>query len=349
MGAPPIVVILAAGLGTRMRSERAKVLHEVAGRPLIEWAVDTARGAGAGRVVAVLGHQAARVRAHLDARYGDGAVAYAHQREPKGTGHAVMAALEALEGEDGDRVVAVTSADVPLLPAETLASTVSACEGAAGELALVSARAPRPMRYGRIVRGASGEVERVVEDADATPEEREIDEINAGFYAVRLSRLREDLSSLSADNAQGELYLTDLVARAASRGRVAAIEAPYDDVAGVNDRVDLAGVEALFQARRRRDAMRGGATLPAPDQVYFDAASGPLGRDVWIGPGVHIRGQTRIGDDCRIEGSSVLIDADVGAGAVVGPLAVIEGARVEPGEIVEPLSRRTASTARGSP
>ena len=323
-----VVIILAAGLGTRMKSSRAKVLHEVAGRPLIGWAVDAAREAGAARVIAVLGHQLERVRDVLSARYGEGAVDVAHQREQRGTGHAVMSALPAIESEPDERVVLITSGDAPLLPAETLASLAQACEASSAGLALVSARMPRSMPYGRIVRDERGRVARIVEHADASPAEREIDEINAGFYAIRLARLREDIASLRSDNAQGELYLTDLVARAAARGEVAVIEANYDAVAGVNDRVDLAAVEATCRRRIREAAMRAGVTLAAPEQAFIDADAGPFGRDVWIGPNVHIRGKTSIGDGCRIDAGCVLEDVVLGCDVSVGPNCVLQNATI---------------------
>ena len=323
-----------------MRSDRAKVLHEVGGRPLLAWAIDSARAAGAERIVAVLGHQIERVRADLTARYGQGNIAIAHQREPNGTGHAVMTALGELASEADDRVVVVTSGDVPLLPADVLAALVRACEGASSGLSLVSSTMPRQLPYGRIVRDAEGEVVRIVEHADATAEERAITEFNAGFYAMALGRLRGDIASLTSDNAQGELYLTDLIEKAARRGRVGVVEAPYEEVAGVNDRVDLAAVEATYQRRRREALMRAGVTLVSPEQTFVDADVGPVGGDVWIAPGVQLRGVTRIGDGARIDAHCVVVDADIGAGASLGPGCVIQGAAVAPGEVVEALSHR---------
>jgi bifunctional UDP-N-acetylglucosamine pyrophosphorylase / glucosamine-1-phosphate N-acetyltransferase len=343
-GLSSIVIILAAGLGTRMKSERAKVLHEVAGRPLIAWAVDAARAAGADRVIAVLGHQLERVQEVLTDRYGAGAIGVAHQREQRGTGHAVMSALPALESEPGDRIVLITSADAPLLPVPILASLAEACERSPADVALVSARMPRPMPYGRLVRGDDGAVARIVEDADASPEERRIVEINAGFYAIRLRRLREDIASLSSDNAQGELYLTDLVERAAARGEVGVIEADYDEVAGVNDRLDLAAVEATCRRRIREALMREGITLGSPEHTFIDADAGPFGRDIWIGPNVHIRGRTRLGDGCRIEPGCVLTDADIGERVILGPHSVIERASIGSGAMVGPFAHLDADT-----
>jgi bifunctional UDP-N-acetylglucosamine pyrophosphorylase/glucosamine-1-phosphate N-acetyltransferase len=228
----PIVLIMAAGLGTRMKSEHAKVLHEVAGRPMIAWAVETARAAGAERVVAILGHQFDAVKAMLDGRYGAGAIDVALQAEPKGTGHAVLCALPTLEREADDRIVVILSGDAPLLRAERVDELVAACAASPAGLALLSTVPDRPMPYGRLVRDAAGVLQRIVEHADASEAERAIKDTNAGFYAVRLGHLRRDLATLKADNAKGELYLTDLVARAAGRGGATAIDASFEEVSG---------------------------------------------------------------------------------------------------------------------
>jgi bifunctional UDP-N-acetylglucosamine pyrophosphorylase/glucosamine-1-phosphate N-acetyltransferase len=323
MSSKPVVLIMAAGLGTRMKSDRAKVLHEVAGRTLIAWAVETARTAGAGRVVAILGHQHDKVKASLDARYGAGAIDVALQLEQKGTGHAVQCALPALEREPDDRIVVILTGDAPLLDPARVAELAGACERTPAGLALLSTVPPRPMPYGRLVRDGAGKLLKIVEHVDATPAEREILDTNAGFYAVRLGHLRRDLATLRADNAKGELYLTDLVARAAERGGATAIDAPFDEVSGINDRVDLAAVDAA--ARRRINArwMREGVTFVDPAATYVDADVGPLGRDVWLGPNVSLRGKTQVGDGATIDAGSVVTDATIAAGAHLKPYSVI--------------------------
>jgi len=328
MPGSPVVVVLAAGLGTRMKSERTKMLHEVAGRPLIAWSVQAARDAGAARVVTVLGHQRDDVVAALETRFGAGAVEIAVQAEQRGTGHAVMCALEALAGEPDDRIVVILSGDAPMLPAERIRELVAAC----GEIALLSTRPPVPMPYGRLVRDAGGALARIVEHGDATPAERAIDEMNAGFYAIRLGKLRAGVASLSTDNAQGELYLTDLVPGAA------VIEVPFDEVRGINDRVDLAAVEAVARRRVNERWMRAGVTMAAPDQTFIDADVGAIGADTWLGAGVCLRGKIQIGararidagcvltdvtcaDDVWIKPYSVLTEAEIGLRAQVGPFA----------------------------
>ncbi|HWM87472.1 MAG TPA: bifunctional UDP-N-acetylglucosamine diphosphorylase/glucosamine-1-phosphate N-acetyltransferase GlmU, partial [Kofleriaceae bacterium] len=318
----PIVVILAAGLGTRMKSERAKVLHEVAGRPLIAWAVENARAAGARRVVAVLGHQREIVAAALDARFGAGAVEVAEQVEQRGTGHAVQTALPALAGEPDDAVVIILSGDAPLLRPERVAELARACEAAPARMALLSTRPSVPVAYGRLVRDPEGKLLRIVEHRDASPAERAIEEMNAGFYAVRLRELRADIASLTSDNAQGELYLTDLAERAGTRGGAAVLDAPFEEVSGINDRVDLAGVEAAARRRVLERWMVDGVTVADPASTYIDADVGPIGRDSWIGPGVCLRGKTRIGERVRIDTGSLLTDVEVADDAIIKAYSV---------------------------
>ena len=314
---------MAAGLGTRMKSETPKVLHRVAGRPLLHWVVTSARSAGAGRVVAILGHKHELVKQSLDASFGEGSVEVALQTEQRGTGHAVQCALPSVKNEPDDRIVIILTGDAPLIASERIAQLVAACEASPAGLALLSTVPPKRMPYGRLVRDASGKLEKIVEDVDATPEQRAIEDTNAGFYAVRLGHLRKDLATLRADNKKGELYLTDLVAHATQRGGATAIDAPFTEVAGINDRVDLAGVEV--EARRRiNDAwMRAGVTMVDPSTTYIDADVGPLGKDVWIAGNVALRGKTMIGDGVRIDLGSVLTDVQVAEGVNIKPHSIL--------------------------
>ncbi|HUS30489.1 MAG TPA: NTP transferase domain-containing protein, partial [Kofleriaceae bacterium] len=210
----PLVFIMAAGLGTRMKSDTSKVLHHIAGRPMLHWVVTAARTAGAERVVAILGHQNEAVKASLDGSFGVGSVDVALQPEQRGTGHAVQCALPTVQNESEDRIVVILSGDAPLLQTERISELVRACAEAPGGMALLSTRPDRDMPYGRLVRDAKGVLEKIVEHPDATPEQRQIKDTNAGFYAIRLGHLRRDLQDLRANNAKGELYLTDLVAAA---------------------------------------------------------------------------------------------------------------------------------------
>jgi bifunctional UDP-N-acetylglucosamine pyrophosphorylase/glucosamine-1-phosphate N-acetyltransferase len=334
----PLVFIMAAGLGTRMKSDLAKVLHRIAGRPMLHWVITAARAAGAGRVVAILGHKADTVKASLDASFGAGAVEVALQADPRGTGHAVQCALPAVKDEPDDRVVLILTGDAPLLASERIAELVAACEASPAGMALLSTVPPRAMPYGRLVRDARGKLLRIVEHADATDEQRAIQDTNAGFYAIRLGHLRKDLQALRADNAKGELYLTDLVAHAAERGGATAIDAPFAEVAGINDRVDLAGVETAARRRINEAWMRGGVTMVDPATTYIDADVGPLGTDVWLGPGVALRGKTSLGDGVRIDAGSILTDVQVAESVYVKPYSVLSETVLGPRAEIGPFT-----------
>lgn len=319
---------MAAGLGTRMKSDTAKVLHTVAGRPLIAWAVQVARDAGVERVVAILGHQHEAVKQVLDERFGENNIDVVLQEEQKGTGHAVMCALPALESEPDERTVVILSGDAPLLRAERIAQLISAAAERESGMALLASSPEHTPAYGRLVRDDSGKLLRIVEHQDCDDEQRAIKEVNAGFYAIRLGTLRSDITTLTADNAQGELYLTDLAASAAERGGAAVIDAPFAEITGINDRTQLALAEAEARRRINTALMRAGVTMVAPDQVYIDADAGPIGRDVTLGPGVHLRGNTQVGDGVHIDTGCVLTDVSVADGAYLKPYSVLTEAQI---------------------
>ena len=334
----PIVFVMAAGLGTRMKSETPKVLHRIAGRPMLHWVVTAARTAGATRVVAILGHKHELVKAALDASFGAGEVQVALQPEQRGTGHAVQCALPAVESEPDDRIVVILTGDAPLLASERIAELTAACAASPAGMALLSTVPPRPMPYGRLVRDASGKLEKIVEHPDATEEQRKIADTNAGFYAIKLGHLRTDLAALRADNAKGELYLTDLVAHAAARGGATAIDAPFTEVAGINDRVDLAAVELEARRRINEGWMRAGVTMVDPASTYIDADVGPLGKDVWIAPNVALRGKTTIGDHVRIDIGSVITDVQIAEHANIKPYSVLTESTIGSRAQVGPFS-----------
>ncbi len=334
----PLVFIMAAGLGTRMKSETPKVLHKIAGRPLLHWVVTAARTAGAQRVIAILGHKSEVVKTSLDASFGAGSVEVALQAEQRGTGHAVQCALPAVQNEPDDRIVIILTGDAPLLASERIAQLSAACASSPAGMALLSTIPPRPMPYGRLVRDGSGKLEKIVEHSDATPAQREIRDTNAGFYAIKLGHLRKDLETLRADNAKGELYLTDLVARAASRGGATAIDAPFTEVAGINDRVDLSGVETEARRRINEAWMRAGVTMVDPASTYIDAEVGPLGKDVWLAANVALRGKTSIGDNVRIDIGSVLTDVQVAESVYIKPYSVMTETVLGPRAEIGPFS-----------
>lgn len=340
----PIVLILAAGLGTRMKSSKAKVLHQVAGRPLIVWAVETARQAGAGKVVAILGHQLEAVQGLLDSRYGDGVVGVAHQKEQKGTGHAILSALPMLEGESDDRTVVILTGDAPLLRADRVAELAVACEKSEAKVALLSTIPPNTVAYGRLLRDASGKLLRIVEDADASPDEKNIREMNAGFYAINLGVLRNDTKSLTADNAQGELYLTDLAEKASERGGAAVIDAPFEEICGINDRCDLARVSASARDRINEAWMREGVSFQDSDSTFIDADVEEIGNDTIVGANVHIRGNSKVGSGVVIDTGSVLTDVSIGDGTWLKPYSILSESKVAKDAQIGPFTHCRPNT-----
>jgi bifunctional UDP-N-acetylglucosamine pyrophosphorylase/glucosamine-1-phosphate N-acetyltransferase len=317
------VVVLAAGKGTRMKSDRAKVLHAVAGRPMIEYPVELARSLSADRIVCVLGHQADEVKRALDARFGAGAVEVALQAEQKGTGHAVACAEPALAGFDGR--VLILYGDTPLLTRELLVGLIEATGG--HRLGLVTFRPPSPHGYGRIVRDAAHRLHRIVEEKDTTLAERAVGEVNAGIYCVTSAFLFPSLRGLGTNNAQGELYLTDVVAQAAAHDAVQSVEADPEEVAGVNDRVDLARADAAMRRRLVTSLMREGATVISPETVFVEPGV-TVGTDSEIGPGVQLRGRTRLGRGVRVDAGCVLTDAVIGDGTHLKPYCVVSESTV---------------------
>ncbi len=238
-------VILAAGKGTRMGSELPKVLHLLHAQPLIHYPVRAAFAAGADPVVVVVGHGAAEVEAAVGSQYP--AVQFVVQPQQLGTGHAVACALPALAAVDG--MVWILSGDVPRLRAASLIALADACAASSAGLAVATFTPDPPQGYGRIVRNADGAVRAIVEERDATPAQRALGECNAGVYCVAAAVLRATLPRLGTGNAQGEMYLTDIVALAAASGQVLAVPVPGDEVAGVNTREQLAALAALGPPR----------------------------------------------------------------------------------------------------
>ena len=313
------VAVLAAGKGTRLRSSRPKVLHELAGRPLIDHVLDRALEiADPGRVVVVLGHGREAVARHLE---GTG-VATVVQEPQLGTGDALRVALGGVP--PGTEGVVVLSGDVPLLRHATLARLVGTVEAGAAA-AVLTATLDEPGAYGRVIRRPDGSLDRIVEARDAGEEERAVREVNAGVYALRMAGLAGRLSELGTANAQGEYYLTDLVARLGRDGETVAAVVLDDaeEMLGVNDRADLARVAAVLNRRVLDALMASGVTVEDPVTTRVEPGCA-VGRDAVLEPGVVLRRGTRVGEGARI-----------GAGSV------LDGATVAPGETVPPLTRRS--------
>lgn len=341
-------VVLAAGKGTRMKSARPKVLHELCGRPMLWWVLEALRGAGVDDVTIVSNPELEPLLGWTGARI-------VVQEEQRGTGDAVRIALDALDAQAGALVVAY--GDMPLVDAQIFEDVLAAVDGDAGTaLALVTARMPLPSSFGRIVRDGSA-VARIVEAKDCTPEQLALDEMNAGIYAYDERALRETIEHVGSDNAQSEYYLTDTVELLIRAGRrVAPVPvSDYRAVLGVNDRVELADARAIVNRRLAEAHMRAGVTIVDPATTYLDAGV-RIGADTTIAPGSTIGGATVIGERCEVGPrcrfvnatiaddvritESVILDSSVGTGTRIGPFAHLRGgaslgAEVRIGNFVE--------------
>jgi bifunctional UDP-N-acetylglucosamine pyrophosphorylase / glucosamine-1-phosphate N-acetyltransferase len=340
------VVVLAAGEGTRMRSSRPKVLHELAGRSLVGHAVAAAAGLRPAHLLVVIGHGRERVAEHLaDLEAGLGhPVVPVVQDQQLGTGHAVRCAVAELPAGFTGTVV-VTYADVPLLDTGTLRSLVDAHASAGNSVTMLTATFADPTGYGRVLRDAGGAVTGVVEHADATERQRAITEINSGVYAFDAKVLADGLSRLAPHNAQGELYLTDVLGMACSDGRPVGALSCADRwlVTGVNDRAQLAEAGAELNRRLVRRAMLAGVTIIDPATAWLDVDV-ELARDVVLRPGVQLHGRCVVGEGAQIGPDCTLTDVVVGAGASVvrthGSSAhIADGATVGPFAYLRPGTR----------
>ncbi|MBN2576801.1 MAG: bifunctional UDP-N-acetylglucosamine diphosphorylase/glucosamine-1-phosphate N-acetyltransferase GlmU [Deltaproteobacteria bacterium] len=339
---PLACLILAAGKGTRMNSARNKMLHTLLGVPMVAYVVERARGAGAATIVTVLGHQKNEVVKVIEDRFGPGSITVVEQKEQRGTGHAVRLGLRPLLGFDG--WVAILYGDVPLLRAETLAALVTAARRT-GRLAMLTSVVRDPTGYGRVVRDDRGLICRVVEHKDASHSQHRIAEVNAGIYVAPAAFLRKATAKLSARNAQGEYYLTDIVAQAAAGIGVVSVQVPAEEMTGINDREQLVMAERLLLGSIVRGHMKV-ATFRVPKQVYVEASVG-IEPDAEIGRNVVLRGKTRIGARARIDDGCLLNDTVVGPGAHVLPYCVTDGAVIGEQAKVGPFAHLRPGTVLG--
>ncbi|HET9143055.1 bifunctional UDP-N-acetylglucosamine diphosphorylase/glucosamine-1-phosphate N-acetyltransferase GlmU [Actinophytocola sp.] len=332
-------IVLAAGEGTRMRSATPKVLHGIAGRTLVEHAVRAAAGLDPEHLAVVVGHGRDRVGAHLDTLAGElgRPVTVAVQETQNGTGHAVSCALDALPGLATGTVL-VTYGDVPLLDTATLTALLDEHDAAGNAVTVLTAVVDDPTGYGRILRDPDGAVSAIVEQKDATEEQRRIAEINSGIYAFDAEVLIAGLARLDPHNAQGELYLTDVIGIARAAGHRVGALACADEwlVRGVNDRVQLAELGAEYNRRLLHRWMRAGVTMIDPASTWLDAGV-ELAADVLIEPGVQLRGRTVVGAGAVLGPDTTLIDMEVGAGATVIRTHGT-GSRIGPGASVGPFA-----------
>ncbi|MEO5965962.1 MAG: NTP transferase domain-containing protein, partial [Candidatus Limnocylindrales bacterium] len=326
-----MAIVLAAGLGTRMRSTTPKVLHLVCGRPMLSYVLDAAVGATGSRPVVVFSPATIAVRDAVADR-ADTAL----QDEPRGTGDALRAALVVLPDEAEE--ILVLNGDVPLMKQDLLAALLEARALDHAAIALVAVDALDPTGLGRVVRNEGGTVERIIEDKDASDDERQISEINAGLYAFDGPWLRRRIGDLRPSAATGELYLTDLVAMAREDGRIVAALEVEDDgrLTGINDRSQLARAEWDMRVDLNDRWMRAGVTMIDPSTVYLDH-SVELAEDVVLEPGVVLRGETRIGTGTRIATGSQVVDSVVGERCTIWA-SVVEHSTVDDDVTVGPFS-----------
>ncbi len=326
-------VILAAGQGTRMKSKLYKVLHPVCGKPMVQHVVDQVSNLHIEKIVTIIGHGAELVKSQL----GD-ASSYALQEEQLGTAHAVMQAKDALEGKEG--VTIVVCGDTPLIKAETMEALFRHHEETGAKATILTAIAPDPAGYGRIVRNEEGHVEKIVEHKDATEQERNITEINTGTYCFDNAALFRSLNNVSNDNVQGEYYLPDVIEILKTEGETVSAFATgdFDESLGVNDRVALSQAERIMKRRTNEKHMRNGVSLIDPEQTYISPEA-VIGQDTVIYPGTVIQGAAVIGSECVIGPNteikdctigdttvirhSVAHDSSIGSGVAIGPFAHI--------------------------
>jgi bifunctional UDP-N-acetylglucosamine pyrophosphorylase/glucosamine-1-phosphate N-acetyltransferase len=328
------IVLLAAGKGTRMRSELAKVLHRAGGLPLVEHVVRACRPLKPAQLLVVVGHQAEEVSAVITSLGAQTVL----QQPQRGTGHAMQVARSAIR--KSAKLAMVVPGDAPLLRTETLAALLDAHRHGEAAATILTAELNDPIDYGRILRDSEGRVQAIVEEKSATPEQRAIREVNSSIYCFTLAKLWPCLTALRPENAHRELYLTDVIGLLRQQNeRVLAYVAPdSQEILGCNTRAALADVDRIFRARKAAELMESGVTIYLPETVVIDpeVTAGP---DTIVEPGVQLLGKTRIGTRCKIQTGSILLDSRVDDEAVIAAYSVLDSCRVWTKAKVGPFSR----------
>ena len=344
------VVVLAGGRGVRMVSELPKVLHKVCGETLLARVLLPASALGPKKAVVVVGYQSELVSAELESLKKRGKIPSSIpavsvlQSEQRGTGHAVMMAESEL-GSDEDSLILILPGDAPLLTESDLRFVLEEHKQSNTLLSIITAEVPDPAGFGRIIRDQSNRVVAVVEKKDCSPEQLLIQEINSSLYLVQLGLLRDALKSLTPNNAQGEYYLTDIVAFAVSKGLpVNGIKIPdYRRVLGANDRAELSALETLRRREISQDLMKNGVTLEDPERTYVDEGV-VVGPDSYLGAGTRLRGNTRLGSQVVVDGDSLIIDSQIGDKVHIKLSSHLEGVRVGNESFVGPFARLRQGT-----
>lgn len=334
-------IVIAAGKGTRMKSNLAKVLHSVGGEPMVCWPVATAREAGAGEIVLVVGHQAQDVQ---ECFAGQAGIAFALQEEQLGTGHAVACAVNLLHGFRG--TVMILCGDVPLIRVDTLRAMLAFHKERKAVVSVLTTQLDNPFGYGRVVKcGKDGRVLHIVEEKDADAEQKSIAEINAGIYCADSEFLFDAVKNLTNENAQKEYYLTDIVKIAADQGSLCVAYQTQDavEVMGVNDRVQLAAAGAELRRRKNVELMLSGVTIIDPATAYVDKNVG-IGTDTLIHPNVSLSGQTRVGCGCVLEPGVVVRNCQLGDRVVVKAGSVLSDSTLHDDVAVGPMAHLRPGT-----
>jgi bifunctional UDP-N-acetylglucosamine pyrophosphorylase/glucosamine-1-phosphate N-acetyltransferase len=335
------VVVLAAGKGTRMKSQVPKILHRIAGFTVIERVLQTAAALSPASITLVVGHGADEVKASLSGTKG---LKFVLQEQQLGTGHALLQTAPVLRGKTG--TVVLLSGDVPLLKPSTLTSLVNTHNEAGAAATVITAVMPRPFGYGRVIRTAAGKITKIVEEKDASPAQRAITEFNSGIYALDLAPLFDALDSIGTGNKQGEYYLPDLIGIYRKQKRTVAtwtVERA-DEIRGINSRADLAGVTAMVRQQKNEELMAAGVTLIDPATTYVDA-NVVVGPDTVLHPFVILEGSTKIGAACEIHAGARIVNSTLGDRVCVRNHTVVTDSTVEAGAFLGPFAHiRPGST-----
>lgn len=333
------VIILAAGLGKRMKSDIPKVLHPVAGKPMLFYPIEVVKGLGVKKVVVIVGHKAEEVTERLRGKgQYKSQIQFVKQEPQLGTGHAVLCAEESLKAWKGD--VLILSGDVPLITRETILGLLDLHSSKRATISFISTVVENPAGYGRVLRNKGGSVVRVVEDKDASQKEKAINEINTGIYCISAPFLFSSLKKIKKENVQGEYYLPDLIAIAEKQKKKVACLTHINpaEVMGINNRIELSEANEEMRQKINNELMLSGVTLIDEETAYIHKGVN-IGRDTTIYPNVFLEGDTTIGQGCLIEEGCKIIDSSIGDGSVIKSHSVIESSQIGQNVSVGPFAR----------